>query len=208
MGRATALITSVLVATTLVAAPMTASAKDGDVIRRGSCTAQLRLEAEAQPGERPHRGRVRGRPEPQRPEVERQDEAQRQRLLARRANDAAAERLVRGAQGHSATAPAPTGSSSRAREPTDRRGLPRRGHVPRASGDHPGANQAHRGDASTTTYPNDRSHRSPALALAGAMALAQPPPSRRSPASPRTASDHRRRPRATTWAPTSSGPRA
>ncbi len=35
----TAFITSVLVATTLVAAPMTASAKDGDIIRRGSCTA-------------------------------------------------------------------------------------------------------------------------------------------------------------------------
>ncbi len=39
VGRAAAFITSVLVATTLVAAPMTASAKDGDVIRRGSCTA-------------------------------------------------------------------------------------------------------------------------------------------------------------------------
>ena len=39
VGRVTALITSVLVATTLVAAPMTASAKDGDVIRRGACTA-------------------------------------------------------------------------------------------------------------------------------------------------------------------------
>ena len=39
VGRATAFITSVLVATTLVAAPMTASAKDGDVIRRGSCAA-------------------------------------------------------------------------------------------------------------------------------------------------------------------------
>ena len=38
VGRAAALITGVLVATTLVAAPMTASAKDGDVIRRGSCT--------------------------------------------------------------------------------------------------------------------------------------------------------------------------
>ena len=39
VGRATALITSVLVATTLVAAPMTASAKDGDLIRRGNCSA-------------------------------------------------------------------------------------------------------------------------------------------------------------------------
>jgi hypothetical protein len=39
-GRATTLITSVLVATTLVAAPMTASAKDGDIIRRGDCTAR------------------------------------------------------------------------------------------------------------------------------------------------------------------------
>jgi hypothetical protein len=39
VGRATAFITSVLVATTLVAAPMTAIAKDGDIIRRGSCTA-------------------------------------------------------------------------------------------------------------------------------------------------------------------------
>ena len=37
-GRATALITSVLVATTLVAAPISASAKDGDIIRRGDCT--------------------------------------------------------------------------------------------------------------------------------------------------------------------------
>jgi len=40
VGRAAALITSVLVATTLVAAPMTVSAKDGDVIRRRSCTAR------------------------------------------------------------------------------------------------------------------------------------------------------------------------
>ena len=40
VGRATALITSVLVATTLVAAPLSASAKDGDVIRRGDCTAR------------------------------------------------------------------------------------------------------------------------------------------------------------------------
>ena len=40
VSRATALITSVLVATTLMAAPMTASAKDGDVIRRGDCTAR------------------------------------------------------------------------------------------------------------------------------------------------------------------------
>ncbi len=39
-GRATALISSVLVATTLLAAPMTASAKDGDIIRRGDCTAR------------------------------------------------------------------------------------------------------------------------------------------------------------------------
>jgi hypothetical protein len=38
MGRATAFVTSVLVATTLVAAPLTTSAKDGDVIRRGACT--------------------------------------------------------------------------------------------------------------------------------------------------------------------------
>lgn len=37
-GRATAFITSLLVATTLVAAPITASAKDGDIIRRGDCT--------------------------------------------------------------------------------------------------------------------------------------------------------------------------
>lgn len=40
VGRATAFITSVLVATTLVAAPLTTSAKDGDVIRRGECTAR------------------------------------------------------------------------------------------------------------------------------------------------------------------------
>ena len=40
VGRAAALITGVLVATTLVAAPMTASAKDGDTIRRGDCTAR------------------------------------------------------------------------------------------------------------------------------------------------------------------------
>lgn len=38
LGRLTALITGVLVATTLLAAPLTASAKDGDVIRRGDCT--------------------------------------------------------------------------------------------------------------------------------------------------------------------------
>ncbi len=38
VGRATAFITSVLVATTLITAPMGASAKDGDIIRRGSCT--------------------------------------------------------------------------------------------------------------------------------------------------------------------------
>jgi hypothetical protein len=40
VGRATAFITSVLVATTLVAAPLTTSAKDGDVIRRGDCSAR------------------------------------------------------------------------------------------------------------------------------------------------------------------------
>ena len=40
VGRATALVTSVLVATTLMAAPITASAKDGDVIRSGECTAR------------------------------------------------------------------------------------------------------------------------------------------------------------------------
>ena len=40
LGRVTALITGVLVATTLVAAPMTASAKDGDIIRTGDCTAR------------------------------------------------------------------------------------------------------------------------------------------------------------------------
>ena len=40
VGRATAFITSLLVATTLVAAPISASAKDGDVIRRGDCTAR------------------------------------------------------------------------------------------------------------------------------------------------------------------------
>lgn len=39
ISRVTALFTGVLVATTLVAAPMTVSAKDGDIIRRGSCTA-------------------------------------------------------------------------------------------------------------------------------------------------------------------------
>ncbi len=38
VSRVTALITSVLVATTLVAAPMAASAKDGDLVRHGSCT--------------------------------------------------------------------------------------------------------------------------------------------------------------------------
>jgi hypothetical protein len=39
-GRVTALIATVLVTTTLVTAPMAASAKDGDVIRRGECTAR------------------------------------------------------------------------------------------------------------------------------------------------------------------------
>ena len=38
-SRATALITSVIVATAVMAAPMGATAKDGDVIRRGACTA-------------------------------------------------------------------------------------------------------------------------------------------------------------------------
>jgi len=38
MGRVTALFTGVMVAATLVAAPITASAKDGDIIRRGDCT--------------------------------------------------------------------------------------------------------------------------------------------------------------------------
>jgi hypothetical protein len=38
LGRVAALITSALVVTTLVAAPMTVSAKDGDIIRRGSCS--------------------------------------------------------------------------------------------------------------------------------------------------------------------------
>jgi hypothetical protein len=40
VSRVTALVTSVLVATTLVAAPMAATAKDGEVIRPGSCTAR------------------------------------------------------------------------------------------------------------------------------------------------------------------------
>ena len=39
-GRVTAFITTVLVATTLVAAPVTTNAKDGDIIRRGDCTAR------------------------------------------------------------------------------------------------------------------------------------------------------------------------
>jgi hypothetical protein len=38
-GRVAALLTGALVAATLVAAPMAASAKDGDIITRGSCTA-------------------------------------------------------------------------------------------------------------------------------------------------------------------------
>lgn len=38
-GRVTAFLTSVLIATTLVAAPVATSAKDGDVIQRGACTA-------------------------------------------------------------------------------------------------------------------------------------------------------------------------
>ena len=37
-GRVAALVTGVLVATTLVAAPITVSAKDGDIVRSGSCT--------------------------------------------------------------------------------------------------------------------------------------------------------------------------
>lgn len=36
--RVSALVTGLLVATTLVAAPLTASAKDGDVVRSGACT--------------------------------------------------------------------------------------------------------------------------------------------------------------------------
>jgi len=38
VGRVAALVTGVLVATTLVAAPLTASAKDGDIVARGSCS--------------------------------------------------------------------------------------------------------------------------------------------------------------------------
>lgn len=38
-GRVSALLAGVLVATTLVAAPVTTSAKDGDVIRSGGCSA-------------------------------------------------------------------------------------------------------------------------------------------------------------------------
>lgn len=40
VARATALISSALMATALVAAPMGVAAKDGDVIRRGSCSAR------------------------------------------------------------------------------------------------------------------------------------------------------------------------
>ena len=40
VGRATAFITGLLVATTLVAVPIGAAAKDGDIIRRGDCTAR------------------------------------------------------------------------------------------------------------------------------------------------------------------------
>ena len=39
VGRSALRARAVLVATTLVAAPMSVSAKDGDVIRRGACTA-------------------------------------------------------------------------------------------------------------------------------------------------------------------------
>ena len=39
-GRVAALLSGALVAATLVAAPMAASAKDGDIITRGSCTAR------------------------------------------------------------------------------------------------------------------------------------------------------------------------
>ncbi len=39
-GRVTAVITTMLVATTLVAAPIATNAKDGDIIRRGECTAR------------------------------------------------------------------------------------------------------------------------------------------------------------------------
>ena len=39
VSRATVFITSVLLATTFATAPMAVSGKDGDVIRRGSCTA-------------------------------------------------------------------------------------------------------------------------------------------------------------------------
>jgi hypothetical protein len=40
ISRLTSLMAGVLVATTLVAAPITASAEDGDIIRRGDCTAR------------------------------------------------------------------------------------------------------------------------------------------------------------------------
>jgi hypothetical protein len=38
VSRTTAFVTSVLVATTLMAAPLATSAKDGDIIRTGACT--------------------------------------------------------------------------------------------------------------------------------------------------------------------------
>ena len=57
-------------AAALVAIPAT-SAKDGDVLVRGVCTKAELVEAEAERGGRPYRGRVRSRPESQRHPLDR-----------------------------------------------------------------------------------------------------------------------------------------
>jgi hypothetical protein len=77
-------------------APAAALANDGDVRRDGTCSANSLREDQAQPGERPDRDRVRGRPEPQRRDLERRAPPQRQGSREDNGHDAAPKRVVRG----------------------------------------------------------------------------------------------------------------
>ena len=96
----------VLGITALAVAPL-ASAKDGDVRVRGVCSQGSTVEAQAEPRGSRHRGRVRGRPEPQRRPVARDAAPERN-----------ARRLCDRQDPRARAAPSSSGASSRGREPS------------------------------------------------------------------------------------------
>ena len=85
-----------LVAGTMLAGAVPAHANDADVIRRGVVQRRERLEAEALARGRAHRGRVRGGPEPRRPDVGGADRPGRSADLRGAADHAGPQRFVRG----------------------------------------------------------------------------------------------------------------